>query len=70
MGESVSRLCGDNAATGFWYRLWRLATRLLTRQRVMVEHTGLLVGLLALVWEKVRIRDQLGRENFACWWLT
>jgi hypothetical protein len=26
---------------------------------------GLLVGLLALVREKVRIRDLLGRENFA-----
>ena len=30
-----------------------------------------LVGLLALVWEKVRIRDLLGRENFACcWWVV
>lgn len=58
-----SRLCGDNAATGFWYRLWRLARRLLTRQRVMVEHTGLLVGLLPLVWEKVRTVTAWPGEN-------
>ncbi|EPC9889694.1 TPA: hypothetical protein ACG31N_002104 [Escherichia coli] len=37
----------------------------ITPLRASGEAYGLLVGLLALVWEKVRIRDLLGRENFA-----